>query len=491
MNLYNDQRPTRWVPRRYMKKAVRFLLEHACAALFLDPGMGKTSITFAALLLLFKKLMISKVLVIAPLRVCFAVWPKEAQKWVDFHGLRLVVLHGPKKAQLLEAEADIFLINPEGLPWLLGVEKSLTPSGKMRVDVDYKRWKSLGFDVLVVDELTKFKHTSSQRFKALKLVHHTFGRRWGLTGSPAANGLEDLFAQAYILDQGRSLGPYITHYRRQFFDLNDDGISYRLKSGAEDQIYRRIAPLALRMNSEDYLELPMLVTNKIMVELDDEARRIYDAMEDDLIAQIRDKLVVASNSAVASGKCRQLTGGAIYQTVDVTELIKTKHVNREWIDVHSEKLDALESLVDELQHQPLLVGYEFSHELERLRSRFPDAVFVKDVKPSSFSRLEDRWNNGEIELLIGQVTSLYLGLNLQGCGEHLCFYTTPWDYEVYDQLISRLRRQGSQARRIMVHHLLAEHTVDQQVMTALARKEKGQRALFDALVELAKTRRSH
>lgn len=481
--------PVKWQPLAYMKKAVKFLLEHACAALFLDPGLGKTSITLAALLLLFKKEMINKVLIIAPLRVCFAVWPKELAKWSDFNKLTYVVLHGPNKEALLAENVQIYLINPEGLEWLLGVTKDKTPTGKVRVHVDYKRWKKLGFDVLVVDELTKFKHSSSQRFKALKLVHHTFGRRWGLTGSPTANGLEDLFSQAYILDQGRSLGGFITHYRRKYFDLNPDGMTYRLKLGADDLIYERISPLALRMSADDYLTLPPLIINKIVIDLPDDARRIYDQLEDDLITQVLDKTVLASNAAVASGKCRQVTGGAVYLTPDVLELIKPPKGKREWVDIHDQKLDALESVVEELQGKPLIVGYEFGHELERLRKRFPDAVFATDIKPSNFAALESTWNRGEIDLLIGQTSSLYLGLNLQGCGEHICFYTTPWDFEVYDQLIRRLRRQGSKAQTITAHHLIAAGTVDQTVMHALNRKDKGQKAFFAALIELAKQKR--
>lgn len=481
--------PERWVPEAYMKRAVRFLLEHACAALLLDPGLRKTSITLAALKLLLKRDQISKVLIIAPLRVCHSTWPGEIAKWLDFNHLTYTVLHGPRKEENLRKDVNIYLINPDGLPWLLGVTKRYTPKGKVRVDVDFKRWKSLGFDTLVIDELTKFKHPSSQRFMALKEVHQTFGRRWGLTGSPAANGLEDLFGQCYILDQGRSLGPYITHYRRQYFDLNPDGLTYRVKVGAEDQIYERVSPLALRMSANDYLDLPPLLTNPIEFDLPDDARKVYDALEDDLVAQILDKRVVASNAAVASGKCRQVAGGAVYTTPDVLELVKAaKAQKREWVHVHDEKLDALEDLIEELQGQSLLVGYEFGHELERLRARFPHATFAKDVPAAKFKDLERRWNSGKIGLLIGQTSSIHLGLNLQGGGAHLCFFTTPWDYEVYDQLIRRLLRSGSTFNRITAHHLIAKGTVDKTVMYSLHRKEKGQRAFFEALVELAKRR---
>lgn len=492
-NAQHDLFPTeavKWPPLPFMRRAVRFLLEHACAALFLDPGLSKTAITLAALKLLKKQGLVKKTLVIAPLRVAFTTWPGEIAKWLDFNGFTYVVLHGPKKDKLLMEEVDLYFINPEGLEWLMGVTKSLTPTGKIKIDVDYRRWKSFKFDTLVVDELTKFKHSSSQRFKALKLIHHTFDRRWGLTGSPAANGLEDLFGQCYILDQGRSLGPYITHYRRQYFDPNPDGLTWHLKAGADNAIYERVAPLALRMSAEEHLQLPPLLVNPIKFDLPDAARRIYDALEDDLIAHVLDKKVVASNAAVASGKCRQVTGGAVYSTPDVLELVKAAKLKfRDWIAVHTEKIDALASLVDELQGQTLMVGYEFNHELERLRKAFPTATFVDDMPAKWFKQLEAKWNAGDIPLLIGQTSSMHLGLNLQGGGSHLCFFTTPWDFEVYDQLIRRLRRQGSTAARITVHHLIAKGTIDETVLYALRRKEKGQQALFAALVELAKTRR--
>jgi len=181
-----------WQPHGYQKKAVKFLLEHAASALFLDPGLGKTSITLAAIKMLKQKKVLDKVLLIAPLRVCYSVWPKEVEKWEDFSGIRVCVLHGPNKDELLKQDADVYVINPEGLEWLLQVEKTKTSSGKTKVSVNLRRWKSFGFDTLVIDELSKFKHTNTNRFKALKMVLNTFRRRWGLTGSPASNGLMDL-----------------------------------------------------------------------------------------------------------------------------------------------------------------------------------------------------------------------------------------------------------------------------------------------------------
>ena len=264
-----------WTPHSYQKKAVKFLIEHAAGALFLDPGLGKTSITLAAIKLLKQKKVLNKVLIIAPLRVCHSVWPQELKKWADFEKLKMVVLHGPDKDLKLKEEADICVINFEGLDWLLGVEKTKGNNNKTKISVNLKKFKSLGFDTLVVDELSKLKHTNTNRFKAMKLVLQTFSRRWGLTGSPASNGLMDLFGQCYILDMGRTLGQYITHYRSKYFEQGFDGFSWTLREGAENEIYERLNPLVLRMSANDYLDMPEIIENNILVDLPKKIMEIY------------------------------------------------------------------------------------------------------------------------------------------------------------------------------------------------------------------------
>lgn len=490
--------PVPWTPRDYAKKAVKFLLGNACSALFLDPGLGKTSITLAALKLLFKKKQISKVLVIAPLRVCHLVWPKEGQKWVDFNGLRMVVLHGPKKDEALATEADLYIINPEGLDWLLQVEKDkrTTPKGKVITDlkVDVRRWKKLGFDVLVIDELSKFKHASSQRFKLLKLVHHTFGRRWGLTGSPASNGLMDLFGQCYILDQGRTFGPYITGYRRAYFDQSYDGFSWTLKEGADKAIYKRVKPLALRMAAEDYLDMPDLITNNIMVQLPPGVRRVYDQMEELLLTEIDEKLVTASNAAVASGKCRQIANGGLYHGTELLDLVKARKTGkkREWTNLHTEKVDALADLIEELQGAPILVAYDFNHDLDRLQERLgKDVPYCGGgMQMKAMLDIEKRWNAGKIPVLLAHPSTIAHGLNLQENAQHVCWHSLTWDYELYDQFIRRVLRQGNQHGRVFCHHILAEDTIDDLVMLpSIKAKRLGQNALFDALKTLRRIRK--
>src|SRR3990167_671654 len=453
-----------WQPHAYQKKAVKFLLEHAASALFLDPGLGKTSITLAAIKLLKQKKLLDKVLLIAPLRVCYSVWPLEVTKWTDFGGLKVVVLHGPNKDALLKTEADIYVINPEGLDWLLQAKKTKTAQGKTKVEVDLRRFKNLGFDTLVVDELSKFKHTNTNRFKCLKLVLNPFRRRWGLTGSPASNGLLDLFGQCYILDQGRTLGPYISHYRMKYFVPSHDGFSWNIREGAEDEIYERISPLALRMAADDCLDMP------------------------DLIAKLDSKVIVASTAAVASMKCRQVANGGIYLDPDVQALIKLPKSSREWVNLHTEKVDALADLIEELQGSPLLVAYDFAHDLDRLQEKLGKEVpyIGGGVSTKRTAELVNQWNAGKLPVLLGHPQAMGHGLNLQEMGHHVCWHSMTWDYELYDQFIRRVLRQGNKSKKVFVHHIMARGTIDEVVLAAVKSKRRGQNALFDALKKLRK-----
>lgn len=482
-----------WTPHAYQKKAVKFLLEHAASALFLDPGLGKTSITLAAIKLLKQKKVLDKVLLIAPLRVCYSVWPKEVEKWEDFEHLKVVVLHGPNKEALLKEDADVYVINPEGLDWLLQVKKTKVVSPKTgkvttKVDVDLRRWKALGFDTLVIDELSKFKHTNTNRFKSLKLVLNTFRRRWGLTGSPASNGLMDLFGQCYILDQGRTLGPYITHYRMKYFNPSHDGFSWVLREGADEEIYERLAPLALRMAADDYLDMPALIENNIRVDLPGDVLQVYSQLEDDLIAKLGDGVVVASNAAAASMKCRQVVNGGIYLDPDIEKLVKAPKSKREWLNLHTEKVDALADLIEELQGSPLLVAYDFEHDLDRLREKLgQDVPYIGGgVTAKRSTELEKAWNAGELPVLLGHPQAMAHGLNLQEVGHHVCWHSLTWDFELYDQFIRRVLRQGNKSKKVFVHHIIAKGTIDEVVLSALKSKRKGQNALFDALKKLRK-----
>ena len=458
----------------YQKRAVKFLLEHGAAALLLDPGMGKTAVVLKAIDALRKAGTGGKALVIAPLRVAQLVWPAEPGEWADLEHLRVGLLHGPKKAKVLadHENYDILVINPEGLPWLLG--KGGT--------AELRSFKSLNIDTLVIDELTKFKNTKGTRFKILKKYLTTFQRRWGLTGTPAPNGLIDLFGQMLILDLGRALGEYITHYRMKYF-VNPDGQGWKwvLQAGAADLIYERIRPLAMRASAEDHLELPEIVPIKKYIDLPPKVQAIYDELEEELIAGVANKQIVAGNAAAASSKCRQICNGAVYVDDDLASRVAGK--KRSVVDMHDLKMDVIEELLDELQGEPLLVAYDFNHDLDRLRKRFKDVPYIgAGVSLERAREIEKEWNAGNIPLLLGHPSSMGHGLNFQKSNaQHVAWFNMFWDLELYDQFIKRVRRQGNKAKRVFVHHIMARDTVDEIVYHVQRSKTKTQNALLEAL----------
>lgn len=475
-----------WTPHAYQKKAVKFAVEHQAAALLLDPGLGKTSITYAAFTFLQKRKLARRMLVVAPLRPCYLVWPAEAKEWQDFQHLRVAVLHGRDKEaileQALEDDTEVLVINPEGLEWLFGAK-----NGK----VDLRRFKRLGIDTLALDELTKWKHSKGRRFKMLKQVLSTFQRRWGLTGTPNPNGLLDLFGQMYVLDQGRSLGQYVTHYRINYF-VNPDGKGWKWvpQAGAEERIYERIRPLALRMEAKDYLELPQRVDIKIEVDLPAKVVEMYERLEDDLITKMDSQLIVASNAAAASTKLRQICNGAVYIDDDLATKV-FRGAKRAVQEVHELKLDAVEETVEELNGQPLLLAYEFNHDLDRLLRRFgKDTPYIgSGVGPARSRTIEAAWNAGDIPLLLGHPASMGHGLNFQkGNAAHVGWFGMFWDLELYLQFLQRVLRQGNKAQRVFNYHFIARrdnaYTVDQLIWFAQRRKERGQQALSDALKDL-------
>lgn len=480
-----------WTPHQYQKDGVKWLIEHACAALFASPGVGKSSMTLAAIAFLKKRGLVNKVLMIAPRRVCYSVWPEEVKKWADFNHLKVVVLHGPKKDEALEEDADIYCVNPEGLDWLLGVNKRATGSKT----IDKKRWKELNFDTLVVDELSKFKHTQTQRFKLLKQVLGTFRRRWGLTGSPAANGLMGLFGQTYVLDMGNAFGPYITQFRQTYYVPSYNGYDWTLKEGAEPLIYERLEPLVMRIGSE-HLDLPEVVERTIKVQLDDRSKVVYGELEEHLFAAIDENVVTAANSAVASGKCRQVASGGLYlEEAQLLGATKPKNLfktgSRQFVKLHDAKVDALEDLVEELQGQPLLVGYDFEHDLARIQQRLGDVPYIGGgVSDKVASKIQDDWNQGKLPILLGHPASMGHGLNLQNACRHICWFSLTWDYELYEQFVARVYRQGNKADHVFIYHLVADDTIDEAVYWSLKAKRKGQSALFDGLQELKKVRAS-
>jgi len=470
-----------WRPDKDQLKGVRFLLEHACAGLLADPGVGKTSITLAAFKWLKDRKMARRMLVIAPLRPAHSVWPGELTKWLDFRGMTYTVLHGDKKDALLREKTDVHIINLEGLEWLLGVTKTRTPKGRIRVELNMARVRALGYDILTMDELSKYKETSTVRFKMMRQFILGFGRRWGLTGSPAAKNLMGLFGECFVLDGGRTFGQYITHYQNKYFILGRDGFTWELQDKAEPKIYKAIKPLMLRLEAKG---LPEAVVNDIWVDLPPTAMKIYKELEKDLFARIAKRTVVAANSGVASGKCRQVASGGVYLDSQIMGLARPPKSAREWVNLHNAKIDALEDLVDELQGDPLLVAYDYEHDLDRIRARFGKNVpyIGSGVSAKRGVAIERAWNAGEIPLLFGHPQSIGHGSNLQNAGKHVAHLTLTWDYELYDQFNRRVLRRGNRFPRCFIHRIVARGTIDEDVIHTLGSKQRGQNALFAAML---------
>lgn len=471
-----------WKPPAYQRRAVKFLLEHGAAALFLDPGLGKTSVTLAACKILLKEGVMKGAVVVAPLRPAKTTWGKEAAKWVDFEGLDVVVLHGPSKERLVREKHDVYVVNYEGLAWLF----SFVQVGKVQKAVITEAGKALmsHVDTLVWDELSKMKHPNTLRYKLVKPWLGKFARRWGLTGSPAGNGLLDLFGQCYVLDEGNALGPYISHYKAAYFlPVDKMGYTWRIKEGAEAAIQAKLRPLALRMEAEEYTKLPLQLDHVIKFDLPSGVRKQYEDLETEFLTLAENQLVTAANAASASGKCRQVCSGALY--LPLTDPVTGEALGgpRKWAELHTESVDILAELVEELQGQQVLVAYDFQHDLARLLKRFPNTPFIGGgVSGQRGAEIEEAWNKGGIDLLFGHPASIGHGLNLQESNaHHIVWFTLTWDFELYDQFNRRLRRQGNSSQHLHVHHIVARDTVNESVLYALRRKNRTQKMLLDAL----------
>jgi SNF2 family DNA or RNA helicase len=455
MEQFQLQKPE-WNPHDYQLEGIRRCLSQAALGLFLDPGLGKTSTVLSAFKILKSKGLARKLLVVAPLRPCYVVWPAEIEKWANFEDLTYSIVHGSDKEDSLRAEADIYIINPEGLLWLY--------------DERYKRHAVHNFDVLCVDESTKFKDSTTRRFKVLRPHLPKFKYRWILTGTPSPNGIGDLFGQMYILDGGRALGKFKSHFQNEFFyRAGFNMYDWKPRPGAFDEIVRRVKPLVYQLNAEDYLKMPEQIVSDIDVVLPDDAMRTYKEVEDNFIANLDSEMLVADNAAVAGIKCRQIANGAVY-------------VGEGFRAIHSAKLDALEELIEELGGKPALVLYEFRHDQERLQARFPDAKTIgSGTSAKNLEGIVSRFNRGDIPILLGHPASMGHGLNLQGSCHHVIWFGIPWNLEHYDQTIARVYRQGQKADHVYIYHLIAKGTLDEKVSKVLKQKDKVQQTLLDAL----------
>lgn len=443
----------RYSPHEYQKYAINFIKEHPIAAILLDMGMGKTSIVLAAInALMFDSFEVSKVLIIAPLRVAKHTWSAEIQKWDQLKGLRYSIAVGTaaERMKALQADADIYIINRENVPWL--IEKSGQP---------------FDYDMVVIDELSSFKNWQAKRFKALMKVK----RIVGLTGTPSSNGLMDLFAEYKVLDMGERLGRFISQYRVEYFvpdQVNGPIVySYRLRPGADKRIYDRISDITISMKGTDHLKMPELINSEYMVYLDEDERARYEDMKNDLVLQIPGGEITAANAAALSGKLTQMANGAVYSDTGGIELI------------HDRKLDALDDIIEAANGKSLLVAYWFKHDLQRITERL-DELGVNYGKLDSDASIED-WNAGRLEVGLIHPASAGHGLNLQSGGNTIVWFGMIWSLELYQQTVARLWRQGQESGTVVVQHILTAGTVDERIMKVLSLKGNTQARLIDAV----------
>lgn len=429
----------------YQEYAKDWILAHPYCGLLLDMGLGKTLTTLSAIDELKNIFGLEyKILIIAPKKVAEETWSAEIEKW-GFNLTYSKVLGSTKKRErALLKEADVYLINRENIVWLVEYYKTKWP-----------------FDFVVIDELSSFKSSKAKRFRALRKVRPKIERVVGLTGTPAPNSLIDLWPQMYILDRGERLETSQTRYKNKYFypDKQNGHIVYSwgLQQGSEEAIYGQIEDICISMKAKDYLKLPPRTDNVVPVQLSNVAA--YKQMEQDLVLDFKGQEVTAANAAVLVNKLLQLANGAIYDDEKRT------------VSIHDDKLDALENLVEDSQGQPILVFYQYQHDLERIKARFPQAEELADL---------ERWNRGEIPILLCHPQSAAHGLNLQKGGHIIVWFGLTWSLEYYQQANARLDRQG-QTEPVIVHHLVAQNTIDEKVLRVLQGKEEKQEMLLEAV----------
>ena len=451
----------KYVPHGYQDFAAQRIVDQPAVGLLLEMGLGKTVVTLTAIdLLLFDRFEVSRVLVIAPLRVAEDTWSRESAKWDHLQHLRISKVLGSAadRIRALDAEADIWIINRENVEWLVGLFQ--------------ERKRVWPFDMVVIDELSSFKSAGSKRFRALRKVRPMIRRIVGLTGTPAPNGLMDLWAQIYLLDQGERLGRTITGYRARYFEpdrRNRTTVwSWKPLPEAELAIYARLADLCVSMKAEDWLDMPERIDRIVPVVLDAEGRANYERMERDWVLPLAGGVVDAGTAAVVVNKLLQMAGGSVYDDRGVG-----RHV-------HWGKGDALAEIVEAANGHPVLVYYAFKSQEANINTRLANVRGVRTLKTSQ--DIED-WNAGRVPVMLAHPASAGHGLNLQDGGSVIVWYTVPWSLELYQQANARLHRQG-QRHTVIVHHLVAEGSIDEQVMKVLADKDARQ----DRLIEAVKAR---
>lgn len=447
----------KYIAHDYQEEATAFIKKNPIAAVFLSCGLGKTVITLSAIeYMLHDSFQVFRVLVIAPLRVAKLSWPDEIKKWDHLNNLTFAVAVGDEseRKSAIKQNADITIINRENVQWLVK-ESGIRFS----------------YDMVVIDELSSFKNKQSKRFKALMKIRPKVKRIVGLTGTPSPNGLMDLWAEFKVLDKGERLGRFIGSYRNSFFQpdkYNDNRVfSYKLITGAENEIYRRISDITISMKAMDHLKMPDLICSEVKAVMSKTERQAYRKFMKDLVLGLPDGEVTAANAASLSGKLCQMANGAIYTDDGNTAAI------------HDRKLDAIEDIIEAACGKPLLLAYWFRHDLERLEIRLRK-LGIRFSCLESTQSIRD-WNNGNLEVGLIHPASVGHGLNLQSGGSHLVWFGLTWSLELYQQTVARLWRQGQKAATVVVQRIVTEGTIDERILEALESKRVIQDALLDAV----------
>ena len=449
----------KFTPHAYQSYAVSRIIDQPEIGLLLEMGLGKTVITLTATNeLLYEPFEVRRVLVVAPLRVAQTVWSTEAAKWDHLRHLKVsrVLGSASERRAALAEDADIYVINRENIPWLVQHQAKT------------RKWP---FDMVVIDELSSFKSRSAERFKALRRVRPHIRRIVGLTGTPAPNGLIDLWAQMYLLDSGKALGKTLTGYRDTYFKpgrRNGQVVyEWRLLPDAEQKIYGRLSGLCVSMKAQDFLQLPERVDNVVLAPMPVEAKKAYDQMEREMIMELGDEEITAASAAAVCNKLLQIAGGAVYDNSHET-----------WTEIHHAKIDALADIVEAANGNPVLVYYAYKHEAARIREAFPQAHMLQSEQDVM------DWNAGKIGMLLCHPDSAGHGLNLQAGGHILVWFGLTWSLEKYQQANARLHRQGQQ-ESVIIHHIIAPGTMDERVLDVLHDKSDRQ----DAFINAVKARR--
>ena len=447
----------KFMPYEYQKKAIEKVESEKAAGLFLDMGLGKTVITLTAVRDLIDDFAVWKALVIAPKRVAEDTWTREHQKWDHLRELRVAKVIGTAKQReaALQEDADVYVIGRDNVQWL----------------IEYYQERKSGwpFDMLIIDELSSFKNPQAKRFRALRKALPFTKRIVGLTGTPSPNGLMDLWAQVYLLDRGERLGRTIGSYREKYFRPGKRNgyvvFQWEPVKGAREEIESRLRDLCISMSAEDYLQLPERIERTVSVTLSPQERKLYEKMERESIIDLKSQedAVVGINAAAVMNKLLQIANGRVYTEGGAV------------LRIHDRKLEALEELV-EVSTSPVLVFYSFRHDLDAIRERIPDARTLQTGDDIA------AWNDGNIPVLLVHPASAGYGLNLQAGGYTIIWYGLTWSLELYQQANARLHRQG-QDHAVIIHHLITEGTVDEQVLQALEKKDTSQASLLAALSE--------